>query len=162
MAKEKWGKQKQLREQTVKTASRSAWPSTISKSSCMRSGGALSLKSVKLLRKSMNILNSAPVTSCKLCISNRLNQKNCCGRTTLWKKSENTSSSTISSKVRCLHSIYYKYECLERFNTPEENLINLKHIEFTFLMRSVMCLSISASGCSNSRFNGNTWSCIHC
>jgi hypothetical protein len=122
----------------------------------------LSLKSVKLLRKSMNILNSAPVTSCKLCISNRLNQKNCCGRTTLWKKSENTSSSTISSKVRCLHSIYYKYECLERFNTPEENLINLKHIEFTFLMRSVMCLSISASGCSNSRFNGNTWSCIHC
>lgn len=52
---------------TLNCASRSAWPAMISISSCTRSAGALSPNMLKLFRKSMNILNSAPVTSCRLC-----------------------------------------------------------------------------------------------
>lgn len=58
---------------TLNCASRSAWPSMISISSCTRSGGAFSPNMLKLIKKSINILNSAPVTSCKLCNTNQSN-----------------------------------------------------------------------------------------
>lgn len=58
---------------TLNCASRSACPSTISISSWIRSGGTPSPNMLKLLRKSMNNLNSAPVTSCKLWIPNTKN-----------------------------------------------------------------------------------------
>lgn len=47
-------------------ASKSACASMSPTSSFMRSGGALSPNKLKLFKKSMNILNSAPVTSSKL------------------------------------------------------------------------------------------------
>lgn len=51
---------------TLNCASKSACPSIIPISSFMRSGGAFSPNMLKLVRKSINILNSAPVTSAKL------------------------------------------------------------------------------------------------
>ena len=59
----RWDQQQVL---TLNCASRSACPSIISTSSWTRSTGAFCSNKLKLLKKSMNILNSAPVTSCKL------------------------------------------------------------------------------------------------
>ena len=50
---------------TLNWASKSAWPSTTSSNSWIRSGDAFSPNIERLLKKSINILNSAPVTSCR-------------------------------------------------------------------------------------------------
>lgn len=54
-------------ELTLNCASRSACPSIIPISSFIRSKGAFSPNMLKLFKKSMNILNSDPVTSSILC-----------------------------------------------------------------------------------------------
>ena len=64
---------------TLNWASKSACPSMIPISSFNRSGGAFSPNILKLFKKSINILNSAPVTSSKLW--NKLNNVTCSSST---------------------------------------------------------------------------------